>query len=68
MGILNSVKNGADLTHPRLSLAWVIGGVIAAGLIMLVVVIASKAWGAVGQTNIPVVSDIGTAAARTYMS
>lgn len=41
MGILNSVKEGADLTHPKASIGWATGAIVAVIILMLVVAVAS---------------------------
>jgi len=35
MGIINQAKSGADLTHPSLSLGWLVGGTIAAAMLFV---------------------------------
>lgn len=36
MGIMNSVKEGADLTHPKPTAGWLMGAVIAVALLVIV--------------------------------
>lgn len=36
MGIINEAKSGADLTHPRPSIGYVFGAVVAVVILMLV--------------------------------
>jgi hypothetical protein len=66
MGIMNEVKGGANLAAPRLSLGWIIGGLIAAFLLVGVVLVAIMGWGKV-QTAIPATTSV-MAPARVYMS
>lgn len=66
MGILNEIKGGATLTSPRLSFGWIIGAIVAAFLLVGVLLIAVKGWGAV-QTKIPATTTV-MAPARVYMS
>lgn len=66
-GLMNSVKSGADLTHPRLSLGWILGAIIAAFLLILVVGIAFWGWGKATAAGLPGASAV-TAPVRTYLS
>lgn len=66
MGILNDVKGGANLAAPKLSLGWIIGGIVAAFLLVGVILIAMGGWGKV-QTAIPATTSV-MAPARVYMS
>lgn len=59
MGIVNEIKEGADLAKPRLSVSWIVGGIVAAILLIGVILIALFAWGKVSNvvgTNVPVAS------------
>jgi len=66
MGILNDIKGGATLSSPKLSIGWIIGGIVAAFLLVGVLLIAVKGWGAV-QTAVPQSTTV-MAPARVYMS
>ena len=66
MGILNDIKGGATLTSPKLSLGWIIGGIVAAFLVVGVLLIAIKGWGTV-QQKIPATQAV-MAPARVYIS
>lgn len=41
MGIMNDVKGGADLTHPRASSGWIIGATVAVVMLLVAVGIAT---------------------------
>lgn len=56
----------ANLTQPKLSLSWVIGGVVAAAMIVVVYLVAVKGVGFV-QAKIPASAAV-MAPVRTYMS
>jgi hypothetical protein len=66
MGFVKTVKNGAELTHPHLSLWWIVGAIVA--IFLLLVAFAISKWGfnkvaapvsaAVG--NLPAVGSSGT--------
>ncbi len=55
MSVINAVKEGADLTHPKATPGWLIGAVVAGVLLMAVLGIASylyrKAVSAAGTTT-----------------
>lgn len=42
MGIMTAVKEGADLTHPKPTIGYVIGGIIAVVVIMGILWIVAK--------------------------
>lgn len=65
MGVMNALKP-ANLAKPQLSIGWVIGGIIAAVMIVVVYLVAVKGVGAV-QTMIPQSAAV-MAPVRTYMS
>jgi len=69
MGILNNMKGGEDLTHPRLSGGWILYAVVGAIVLIGVVLGALFFWGKVSGAaqNIPVVGSM-TAPMRVYMS
>jgi hypothetical protein len=59
MGIVNEIKDGADLAKPRLSVGWIIGGIVAAFLLIGVILLALWGWGKVSNTvgtSVPVAS------------
>lgn len=41
MGIMNDVKDGADLTHPKASVGWGVGATVGVVLLLAVVGIAT---------------------------
>jgi len=41
MGVINEMKTGADLTHPRLSATWIIGASVAISVLLIVIGIGS---------------------------
>jgi hypothetical protein len=43
MGFVNTVKGGANLTHPHISPGWIIGAIVAIFLLIAVYVISK--WG-----------------------
>ncbi len=45
MAIMNAVKQGADLTHPKASVGWVVGAVVAVILLAAVAGIGIWAYG-----------------------
>jgi len=55
-----------DLSHPQLSISWLVGGVVAAVLVIVVFLVATKGVGAV-QTMVPASTSV-MAPVRTYMS
>ena len=65
-GIMNSVKGGADLTKPKPSVGYVVGGVVAAVVLGGIVLVALFFWGKVSQSNVPVVSQVASPA-RVYI-
>ena len=66
MGVISSIKSGAQLTHPKLSLGWIVGGIIAMFLLIGVFLVAQKAMGG-AQALVPQSSAI-MAPARVYIS
>jgi len=66
MGVLNKLEGGANLTHPRLSLWYIIGAIIAAFILVGVFLVALGGWGKV-QKAIPASTAV-MAPARVYMS
>ena len=66
MGIINEVKRGADLTHPRLSTGWILTAFIAVLILIAVVIAAMWTWGQ-AKTVVPGLARV-TTAARSYMS
>jgi len=66
MGILSSLKGGANLASPKLSAGWIIGAIIAAFLLVGIVLIALFGWGKI-QTAVPATSAV-MAPVRSYMA
>ena len=63
MGFASTVKGGANLTHPHISLGWIVGGVVAVFLLIMVYVIGKWGFGMVAAPIQTVVS--GTASTAT---
>jgi hypothetical protein len=60
------VLNPANIAKPQLSISWIIGGVVAAAMIVVVYLVAVKGVGFV-QSKIPASTAV-MAPVRTYMS
>lgn len=56
----------ANIAQPKLSLGWIVGGIIAAGMIVVVYLVAVKGVGFV-QSKIPASTAV-MAPVRSYMS
>lgn len=53
MGIMNTVREGADLTHPKVSGGWIVGAIIAVTVLMAVVAVAGYLYrSATGVTKV----------------
>lgn len=65
MGFKEMLKP-ADLAKPQLSISWIVGGVIAAVMIVVVYLVAVKGVGVV-QSKIPASTTV-MAPVRSYMS
>ncbi len=44
MGVMNAVKEGADLTHPKASVSWVVGAVVAVVILAFVAAIGMMVY------------------------
>jgi hypothetical protein len=66
MGVISSLKAGANLGSPKLSVGWIIGGIVAAFLLIGVFLVATKAMGT-AQSIVPQSSAV-MAPARVYIS
>ena len=60
------LTGGADLAHPRLSLGWILGAIVAVFLLVGIFLFVIWGWGQ-AQQKLPGVGSV-TAPARTYMS
>ena len=61
MGIMNTVKSGADLTHPKMTGGWFIGAAIA--IVVLLAVIAVGTW--IYKNSVAKIGNLKPAAAST---
>jgi hypothetical protein len=50
MGIMTAVKEGADLTHPKPTIGYIIGGIIAVVVIMGILWIVAKGKSVIAPT------------------
>jgi len=41
MSVINDAKTGADLTHPKLSIGWIVGAVVSVVLLMAAVAVGT---------------------------
>lgn len=58
MGIMNSVKGGADLTKPKMSIGWIGSAVIAVTLLLMVIGVGSWVYGKVKSVSTGVTSKV----------
>jgi len=42
MGEISKITKGVDLTHPRLSVGWILGGIVA--VVLLLAIVAAGTW------------------------
>lgn len=50
MGIINQVKEGADLTHPKPTIGYIVGAAVAVVVIMVVIWIVKKGKSVIAPT------------------
>jgi hypothetical protein len=67
MQIVKDIKGGANLAQPRLSLGWILGGIVAAFLFVGVMLVAVFGWGKV-QNVAPQTTAVMAPVNRVYMS
>lgn len=69
VGVINQIKKGENLLHPRLSAGWIIAAIVGVFILGGIVLFTLWGWGQVSNAaqNVPVVGSV-TAPARVYAS